>query len=169
MIAVLLLVAIFFHTNVALDDWFEEWAMRADYSLSAGLLDELEDMRERHPYWSYQAQRIYLSPQRSAGHSWSVEQWRPLVEQYFPADQVATAMRVLNCETGGTGDPDSYNESSEASGLFQHLPKYWDDRSAKAGWAGVSIFWPDANIGVAAWLADESRGRGHGWHHWTCY
>ncbi len=169
MIAVLLLlVSIFFHTNVALDDWFEEWAMRADYSLSPGLLDELDDMKERHPYWGYQAQRIYLDPQLSAGHSWSVGQWRPLVEQHFPASEVDTAMRVMNCETGGTGNPDSYNDSSGASGLFQHLPKYWAERSEKAGWGGADIMDPEANVAVAAWLADESI-RGHGWTHWTCY
>ncbi len=163
MIAVLLLLTIFFHTNAALDDWFEEWVTRADYSLSAGLLDELDDMKDRHPwYW----EPVILEPVMSRTiWNGNVEQWRPLVETYFPADQVATAMRVMNCETGGTGNPDSYNEGSHASGLFQHLPKYWAERSVKAGWGGSDIMDPVANVAVAAWLQRY----GGGWGHWTCY
>lgn len=91
----------------------------------------------------------------------SVEQWRPLVEAYFPSAQVTKALRVLECES--RGDPRAYNRRSGASGLFQHLAKYWDQRSAAAGWAGADIFDPEANIAVAAWLW-----RWGGWGHWTC-
>jgi hypothetical protein len=95
----------------------------------------------------------------------SVESWRPLVEKHFAADQVDTAMRVMNCETGATGDPNSYNSGSHASGLFQQLPKYWDQRAIDAGWEGADIMDPEANVAVSAWLQRY----GGGWSHWSCY
>ncbi len=150
------------HTETELDEWMVEWVKRADSALLSELLDEYRTIRERHPwYWN---PPVVVNP-RPTRTVWSgnVEQWRPLVARYF-AD-VDTAMRVLNCETGGTGNPNSYNDRSGASGLFQHLPKYWADRSTKAGWAGASIMDPEANVAVAAWL----RYFGGGWGHWTCY
>lgn len=90
--------------------------------------------------------------------------WRDLVEQYFPASDVDYALAVIECESGG--DPNAYNPSSGASGLFQHLPQYWDERASAAGFAGASIFDPEVNIAASAWLVyDAADG---GWHHWTC-
>ena len=71
-------------------------------------------------------------------------------------------MRVIACESGG--NPNAKNSGSSASGLFQHLAaKYWVSRSASAGWAGASVFDPEANVAVAAWLQ-----RTGGWGHWVC-
>ncbi len=151
------------HSRSEMDDWLEGWVEQADHALSPGLLFELNDMTERHP-WYFNVPRLSMTPRASRGWSGNVEQWRPLVEAYFAPEQVDTAMRVLNCETGGTGNPGSYNQDSGASGLFQHLPKYWADRSAKAGWGGADIMDPEANTAVAAWLQ-----RVGGWQHWTCY
>ncbi len=106
-------------------------------------------------------------PRQSWAPSAGVAQWEPLVSRYFEPADVNTALCLIGYESYG-GDPNAYNEGSGASGLFQHLPKYWADRSAKAGWAGADIFDPEANTAVAAWLADESI-KGHGWHHWTPY
>jgi soluble lytic murein transglycosylase-like protein len=89
-----------------------------------------------------------------------VEQWRPLVETYFRAGEVDRAMRIMACESGG--NPRAYNRSG-ASGLFQHLARYWSSRSAAAGWAGADIFNPTANVAVAAWLRDAM-----GWGSWVC-
>ena len=150
------------HTESELDEWSVSWFTRADTALSNGLLDEYQDMQERHPWYWTSRVVARAHPTRSVW-SGNVEQWRPLVARYFPADQIDTAMRVLNCETGGTGNPNSYNDRSGASGLFQHLPKYWAERSAKAGWEGASIMDTEANVAVAASLALES------WQHWTCY
>lgn len=91
-----------------------------------------------------------------------VEQWRPLVAKYFAPGSVDRALCLMGHESGG--DPNAYNPSSAASGLMQHLRKYWDDRSRKAGWAGADIFDPEANIAVAAWLQ-----RTGGWGHWAPY
>lgn len=90
-----------------------------------------------------------------------VEQWRALVEKHFAPDQVAKAMRVMACESGG--NPDAKNPRSGAAGLFQHLQKYWASRTAAAGYPGASIFDPEANIAASAWLSSN-----HGWQHWTC-
>ena len=91
-----------------------------------------------------------------------VEQWRPLVEKHFSAGNVETALRVMDCESGG--NPDVMNRSRTTGGLFQHLLKYWDARAAQAGYPGGNIFDPETNIAVSAWLAEN-----HGWSHWSCY
>ncbi len=109
-------------------------------------------------------------PRQSWTPSAGVEQWRDLVARYFAQEHVATALCLMGRESGG--DPNAYNEGSGASGLFQHLPKYWNGplawRATAAGWGGSDIMDPEANVAVAAWLADESI-KGHGWHHWTPY
>lgn len=88
-----------------------------------------------------------------------VERWRPLVEEHFAPPDVDLALRVIGCESDGI--PTAKNPRSSASGLFQHLGRFWPERSAAAGWAGSSIFDPEANVAVAAWLRQD------GWHHWN--
>lgn len=91
----------------------------------------------------------------------SVEQWRPLVEAYFPSGYVNWAMQVMTCESGG--DPTATNRSSGAAGLFQFLPRYWAGRAASAGFAGASPYDPTANVATAAWLLETG-----GESHWEC-
>jgi len=102
-----------------------------------------------------EAKRQYVVPA-------SVEHWSGLVSQYFDPADVAHALSVIDCESIG-GDPNAVNPSSSASGLFQHLPKFWAERSAQAGWSGADIFDPEANVAVAAWLAYNTK---QGWGHW---
>ena len=115
----------------------------------------LREWRENNP-------RQIVMPVQKRHISYSAEQWRLLVEKYFQPKDVQTAMTVLQCESGG--NPDAKNRHSSASGLFQHLGRYWTERSAKAGWGGADIFDPEANIAVAAWLKSVT-----GWGSWTCY
>ncbi len=144
------------HTGEELAVWKADWEARvaAEGSLTPPLVQEWVDMARRHWHRPQEAavRRVYRA---------GVEQWRPLVEQYFRPDDVPWAMRVMACESGG--DPYAKNPTSSASGLFQHLARYWDERSAKAGWAGASIWDPEANIAVAAWLF-YTGGPGH----WVC-
>ncbi|MFO7547910.1 MAG: hypothetical protein R6X29_03395 [Acidimicrobiia bacterium] len=92
----------------------------------------------------------------------SVEDWRPLVAHFFKAEHVDRALRIVRCES--RGDPGARNTRSSASGLFQHLRRYWPVRAAKAGYPGASVFDPVANVAASAYLVYE----GGGWSHWTC-
>lgn len=109
--------------------------------------------------------------QEQAKQRWtgSVEQWRWLVEKYFPADRVNEAMRVMACES--RGNPNAKNPSSTATGLFQFLDGTWAWMSVLSGWSGYSRLDPEANVAVAAYLVDFSIRSGHpggAWGHWEC-
>ena len=95
----------------------------------------------------------------------NVERWRQAVrgalEQYGLEDEEDRFMRVLWCES--RGDPDARNEESGASGLMQHLPRYWEERARLSGFQGASPFDPIANIYASVWLLDTG-----GWQHWEC-
>lgn len=86
----------------------------------------------------------------------SVERWRGLVAAYW--SDVELALCLIAHESGG--NPDATNPRSSASGLFQHLARYWPDRAVAAGWGGADVFDPEANVAVAAWL-HASGGVGH--------
>jgi hypothetical protein len=90
-----------------------------------------------------------------------LERWRPLVAEYFEAEDVELALRIIACESGGK--PDAANPTSSARGLFQHLASAWAERAAQAGRPGADIFDPEDNVAVAAWLVYE----GGGWSHWN--
>lgn len=87
--------------------------------------------------------------------------WVGLVEAFFAPADVEQALWVIHCESNG--NPNAQNPFSGASGLFQHLPRFWAERSVAAGFAGADIFDPTANVGVAAWLVYD----GGGWSHWN--
>lgn len=89
------------------------------------------------------------------------EPWVGLVQAHFNDADVQRALNVIYCES--RGDSGATNSYSGAAGLFQHLPKYWDERSTNAGYAGANIYDPTANVGVAAWLVYY----GGGWSHWN--
>lgn len=105
---------------------------------------------------------------------WEVDRWTPIVEialeSYGAEAELDTFMRVMHCES--RGDPNAHNTfvydnpKDQASGLMQHMPRWWDDRVASAGMAGYSPFNPVANIFASAWLLTT---RGGGWSHWECY
>jgi hypothetical protein len=97
----------------------------------------------------------------------AVERWRSLVASYFPPDRVEDALRIIQCES--LGDPNAYNPYSGASGLFQFLPGTYAVIAPKAGFAGVSVFDPEANIGTAAWLTAYYASLGRSpWTPWYC-
>lgn len=87
------------------------------------------------------------------------ERWRPWLEIYFHPWEIERALAVMRCES--LGDPYAVNPSSGASGLFQHMPEYWEERSTRFAWGGYGIMEVDANIAVAASLVHHE-----GWHHW---
>ena len=94
-----------------------------------------------------------------------------LIDRYFRATDRPWARRVAFCESSAqTHDTESEAVSSAlAIGWFQHLARYWAERSEKAGVPGASPFNSEANVVVAAWLFYE----GGGARHWnpsrTCW
>lgn len=100
-------------------------------------------------------------------HPPEVEQWRGLVQQFFPSNRVEEALRIIDCESNG--DPDAVNPYSGASGLFQFLPSTWATTAPSAGYGGFSAFDPEANTASAAWLANRYDELGYYyWHAWNC-
>ncbi len=98
-----------------------------------------------------------------------VERWRPTVAEAVFAwggndADVHNFLRIMQCESGG--DPAAKNPNSSASGLMQHLTRYWDDRAAAAGMPGADVFDGNANIWVSAWLLLAAPGGGYS--HWVC-
>lgn len=140
------------------DHWTSSWEARVSFSsLTPTMLDEWERIYDLYPLW------VPEPPEPPepvhTGMGTNVEQWRGLVSAYFAPGDVDLALRIMGCESGG--NPNAKNPTSSASGLFQHLGRFWADRSVRAGWSGADIFDPEANIAVAAWLRND------GWHHWN--
>jgi hypothetical protein len=103
-----------------------------------------------------------------AGGQRDVENWRSTVAKYWRADQVDCVLGIIRRES--RGDPTAYNSSFGASGLMQHLAKYWPSRAAGAGFVDssglvASPFNGAANIAAGKYLADYYEGRGSNW--WT--
>lgn len=97
----------------------------------------------------------------------AVEQWRSLVASYFSPNLVDQALSIIQCES--LGDPGAYNPYSGASGLFQFIPGTWAVASVRAGYSGVSVFDPEANVASAAWLASYYQAAGRNpWTPWHC-
>ena len=98
-----------------------------------------------------------------------VEEWRPLVEQYFPPELVEDALSVMECES--QGNPLAQHPGTLATGLFQFIPNTWNWASDRAGWGGHSAFEPEANVAAAAWLVAATITVEHPngpWAHWSC-
>lgn len=96
-----------------------------------------------------------------AGGDLSETEMRGILALFFAPEDVDLALAVSHCES--RWDPAARNRTSGAAGLFQQIPRFWQHRSAEAGWAGADIYDPHANTAVSAWLVYE----GGGWIHWT--
>ena len=70
-------------------------------------------------------------------------------------------LRVAWCES--RYNPNAYNASSGASGLFQFLATTWAPNSVRAGYAGASVFDPVANANTAAYMFAHQQAR-----QWAC-
>lgn len=88
---------------------------------------------------------IYLAPQPSRSMGTNVEQWRTLVETYFPPETVDTMLCLMGYESGG--NPDAQNPNSSAAGLFQIMGFWWDKY-------GGNRYDPETNVQVARKIYD---------------
>lgn len=66
---------------------------------------------------------------------------------------------IAVCESGSTVrgdyasiDPNAKNPNGSASGLFQHLARYWPARAKAVGNPGASVFDARTNARAAAWM-----------------
>ena len=89
-------------------------------------------------------------------------QVRALVSDYFAAEDVNKAVRVAWCESRFS--PSSTNLRTGAVGLFQHLPKYWEERAENAGFPNADPTDPEASTAAAAWAVYN----GGGWDTFAC-
>ena len=157
MLTASLLVPIHAHTRAEMTAWEDAWHTTAEVDLSAGLLAELVDMRQRHPwYWAENHLDPEIGPTGSTfrGMGSNVEQWRALVAVYF--NDVETALCLIAAESGG--NPDARNPSSGASGLLQVLPSW----ASVFGYKSSDLFDPAINLEISAALYADG-----GWGHWS--
>jgi hypothetical protein len=70
-------------------------------------------------------------------------------------------LRVAWCES--RYNPNAYNTSSGASGLFQFMPRTWAANSVRAGYGGASVFDAVANANTAAYMFAHAQA----WQ-WSC-
>jgi hypothetical protein len=87
---------------------------------------------------------------------------RALVELYFEPQDVNRAVRIAWCES--RFDPGATDLRTGGVGLFNHLPRYWDERAANAGFAGVAATDAQAATAAAAWEVYN----GAGWEIFNC-
>ena len=95
--------------------------------------------------------------------------WCPTVAHYlhlygdWDEGDLTTNLRIIDCESSGR--PEAVNRRSRATGLYQHLPRYWAERGAKAarrfGFDNPTITMPYDNIAVGVWLFETGGAR-----HW---
>lgn len=90
-----------------------------------------------------------------------------LVSEYFAESDRQLMLEIAFCESSaqpGDTTSNATNEASGAAGWFQHLPKFWDERSTRAGFVNEDIYSSRANVGVAAYLVYETPQR---FGHWS--
>jgi hypothetical protein len=89
------------------------------------------------------------------------------INVYFEPEDRALMLRIAFCESTGFPDDtssDAINRSSGAAGWFQHLPKFWEERTEAAGIAGADILDPVTNVFVASWLFYETPQKTSHWY-----
>lgn len=87
---------------------------------------------------------------------------RALLSLHFEPEDVNHAIRVAWCES--RFDPNSVNLRTGGVGLFQHLPQYWNERAASAGFMGFEPTHAEASAAAAAWAVYN----GGGWDVFGC-
>ena len=161
------------HTVTELEQWQADWNSRAMHSLDVGMMDERRDMRARHRWYfdpepevQVAARVVSSAPPPPNIYGPGVEQWRGLVQTYWPAELVEWALRIIDCESHG--NPSARNPISSAAGLFQFLRSTWDNGPAPALGLGSydsgAVYDPESNIRAAAWLYANWGGKSQ----WSC-
>lgn len=139
--------------------------------------------RRQHMEWfgSFEAAQRYffdrdtwymeaIGPDTKWVHNWAAWDEPPTLEQlvniYFLPEDKEWALRVAFCESSAS-PADTYSNavsSALAVGWFQHLSRFWIERSRIAGWSGYDIFDTEPNVAVAAWLFYDTGGKDRHWN-----
>ena len=147
-----------------LGEWFEYEQWHGTNFLA---LEDLRGLLDEKVAWC-SPKRTHTTHSRSTrSYGGGVEQWRPLVTQYFRSADIEIALCLIGYETGFTGNPNAKNPRSSAAGLFQFLRSTWDKvpLSVTGGtYDSGQVYQPEANVRSAAWLKDAS-----GWSQWSPY
>lgn len=72
-----------------------------------------------------------------------------------------TLINVMYCESGGRTNATN-NAGSGASGLFQHMPRYWDGRAERLGYKGGDTIW-DGEIQIHVSVYMWTHGQKSAW------
>lgn len=87
---------------------------------------------------------------------------RLLVTEYFEPADVNHAVRIAWCES--RFDPNAVDLRTGGVGLFNHLPRYWEERATNAGFPGADATNAAASTAAAAWEVYN----GGGWDVFNC-
>jgi len=87
---------------------------------------------------------------------------RTYVKAYFEPTDVNKAVRIAWCES--RFDPSAKDLRTGGVGLFNHLPKYWEDRAENAGFPDADPTDAEASTAAAAWEVYH----GAGWSIFSC-
>lgn len=87
---------------------------------------------------------------------------RALATIYFEPQDVNRAVRIAWCES--RFDPNAVDPRTGGVGLYNHLPRYWDQRATNAGFPGIEATDPEASTAAAAWEVYN----GAGWDVFNC-
>ncbi len=87
---------------------------------------------------------------------------RALASLYFEPQDVNRAVRIAWCES--RFDPNAVDARTGGVGLYNHLPRYWDERATNAGFPGIDATDPEASTAAAAWEVYH----GGGWDIFNC-
>jgi hypothetical protein len=91
-----------------------------------------------------------------------VQQWQPIIEQYFKQEDVKQAMLIVYCESRGKANAVGTNkDKSKDKGLWQFNDRTWAWLTPKLNIKG-DRFNPELSTAVASWLVYND-----GWHHWN--
>ena len=88
-------------------------------------------------------------------------QVRALVTRYFRPEDVNRAIRVAWCQS--RFNPSSSDPQTGGTGLFHHLPEFWDARAEAVDFAGAEPSDPEAPAAAAYAVYEEG-----GWAVFPC-
>ena len=104
----------------------------------------------------------YIDCRRGQQQVQVVQDWQPLIEKYFKAEDVSKAMRIIFCESSGRSNAVGINTNGTRDiGLWQFNDDTWDWLKEKLK-IKKNRYDPETSTAVASWLVYND-----GWFHWN--